>query len=80
MAIWKNCRVDTLCYDGQSYIGEPCEIRIDDDSIVVSYKTDDGWVIYTGKNDGSGHFDLRADSHRTLLASRICIRLAGEER
>jgi hypothetical protein len=47
-----------------------CEVRIDENSIVVSYKGDDGLpIVYKRKNHGDGHFELMApqiDSKATL--------------
>jgi hypothetical protein len=60
MQVWQNCRVDIFYYDGIADTGEPCEVRIDKDEIVVSYDDEDGPVVYKGKNKGDGHFDLRA--------------------
>lgn len=38
--------------------GEECEIRIDGNEIVLSYKDDGSVVIYKGKDEGHGHFVL----------------------
>lgn len=63
MTLWKKARMDSLFYDGEADVGLECEVRIDERSIVVSYQGDDGYVNYSGANDGSGHFELRADRY-----------------
>lgn len=63
MTVWKKSRMDSLYYDGEAEVARECEVKIDQESIVVSYKTEDGWVNYSGKNDGSGHFELRCDRY-----------------
>lgn len=61
MSIWKNSRMDSVYYDDTEALeDEPCEVRIDGDLIVVSYEDDDGVVIYKGKSQGAGHFQLTA--------------------
>ena len=55
--------MDSLYYDGEADVGIECQVKIDNDSIVVSYESDDGWVNYSGKNDKSGHFELHADRY-----------------
>lgn len=53
--------MDTLYYDDDANVGDQCEVKIDERSIVVSYHDEGGWVNYSGKNDGSGPFELSAD-------------------
>jgi len=51
--------MDTVFYDDTpAYEGEECEIRIDNEEIVVSYKDDGGVVLYKGRDHGHGHFIL----------------------
>ncbi len=60
MTVWKKCRMDSFYYDRAAIIRD-CEVKIDDSSIVVTYKTEDGWVNYSGRNAGTGHFELKCD-------------------
>ena len=62
MALWKNCRMDTLFYAAKADTNESCEVRIDEREIVVTYAKDDG-VTYTGRNDDTGHFELHANRY-----------------
>ena len=62
MAHWKNCKMDSFYYMSAADTGHPCEVRMDDKEIVVSYYSEDGYVQYKGDNDGSGHFSLTADA------------------
>lgn len=63
MTIWKNCHSDIYyanskdkpIFDDPGY-----EVRITDDTLVVSYEGEDGWVNYSGKDMGGGHYDLSA--------------------
>ena len=41
--------------------GIPCKVRIDGNTIVISYEDDKGPVVYTGEETGEGHFKLQAD-------------------
>ena len=55
----KIAKMDTVFYDETpAYEGEECEIKINGDEIVVSYKDEDGVVIYRGTDEGHGHFVL----------------------
>ena len=57
MAVWHNCKMDTVSYRAADE-DEPCEVKIDENVIVVSYFDDGGAVNYVGANDGTGHFKL----------------------
>jgi hypothetical protein len=60
MSIWKNSKIALLWYSkDEASEQNPCEVRIDDQEIVVEYE-DDGLVQYRGKNTGDGHFELTA--------------------
>lgn len=76
--LWENSKMTTLYYDttaaSESY---PCVVRISDSEILVEYD-DEGVVQYRGGNDGTGHFELRADAingratlHRFADARRL---------
>ena len=60
--LWSNSKMTTLYYDtdaaDENY---PCAVRISDSEILVEYE-DDGFVQYCGKNDGSGHFEVLANT------------------
>ncbi|MCX5846688.1 MAG: hypothetical protein NTW12_10110 [Deltaproteobacteria bacterium] len=56
----KTALMDTVFYDETpADEGEECEIRINGNVIVLSYKDDNGVVIYEGKDKGHGHFVLK---------------------
>ncbi len=62
MSVWSNSKVDILHYDGEVSVNETCEVRIDGDSIVVSYEDAGGYTVYKGSVNGTGHFELEAPS------------------
>ncbi|HPL67776.1 MAG TPA: hypothetical protein PLG94_14690, partial [Smithellaceae bacterium] len=69
MTVWNNCKADIIYYDGEADIDEHCEVKIDKDEIIVSYAGENGPVVYKGKNNGDGHFELSAsivNGHATL--------------
>jgi len=57
MKLWKSC---SLLYISCDLAGEhPCEVRIGDGSIAVSYKDAGGsHVLYEGNEVGDGHYVL----------------------
>jgi len=58
MSVWKG-KMDTLCYDERQADGrEDCEVKIAGDEIVVSYEQYDEYVLYRGREHGTGHFVL----------------------
>jgi hypothetical protein len=59
--LWRNARADIFFYDAAAETAVPCEVKIDADSVVISYRDETGWINYSGPNSGSGHFELRAD-------------------
>lgn len=60
MILYKNCQMDTLRYDGTAD-NEPCQVRIDNDTIVVTYEEEPGlFISYKGKANGAGHYELLA--------------------
>lgn len=64
--IWKNCKADFYYQDGSAaYLQEPgYDVRIDDETIVVSYEDEEGHVVYRGINNGDGHYELSAPERR----------------
>jgi hypothetical protein len=61
MKVYRNSKIDTYCAD-QSYFATPCEVKIIENEIVVSYKTDNGFVLYKGEELGDGHYSLSASA------------------
>ncbi len=61
MATWNDSKMETIYYDKAASQVEPCEVRIDDKEIVVTYQEDGSVVEYRGKNNLDGHFDLQSD-------------------
>jgi hypothetical protein len=59
--VWKNCSIDTLYYtDRPADVDEKGSIvRLTDDYLEVAYD-DGGPVVYRGKNNHDGHFNLIA--------------------
>lgn len=51
---------EMLAYSDGGLDRANCEVRIDDTSIVVSYDTEDGPVVYAGSAEGAGHYKLKA--------------------
>lgn len=71
MARWENCKADIYYQDGtEATLGDAgYDVRIDENEIVVSYKDEDGHVVYKGVNNGNGHYELVAperSGHVTL--------------
>jgi hypothetical protein len=72
--------MDSFYYDRPAIPNHPCEVKVDDVSIVVSYKWDDEWMNYQGKNLGGGHFELTCEAengHATLHTLHDSIFLDG---
>lgn len=42
----------------------PCEVRIADGSITVSYMDGAKFVVYEGSENGAGHFKVRSEAVR----------------
>lgn len=82
MARWENCKADIYYQDGRkALLGDAgYDVRIDEKEIVVSYKDEDGYVVYRGANKGDGHYELAAperDSHAILHQLPECDILEG---
>jgi hypothetical protein len=59
MSVFSNSKMDSVYYDDMpAYEGEDCEVKIDEDEIVVSYKDKRRRVIYKGKEKGQGHYNI----------------------
>ena len=58
--IWSNSKADIYYRDTEADLDEPCEVRVDGNSIVVSYEDDGGHTVYKGIENGIGHFELSA--------------------
>ena len=60
MTIWKNSKMTILYFDERPSTDLHCIVSLDEREIIV--KCDDGEPErYSGKNDGSGHFQLTRD-------------------
>jgi len=59
MTIWKNCHSDVYYANDRPDLKDSgYEVRITGDELVISYEGEVGWVNYTGKDLGGGHFEL----------------------
>ena len=59
MTIWNNSRSDVYYSDALPDLNDlGYEVRITGDELVISYAGKVGWVNYTGKDLGGGHFEL----------------------
>ena len=77
MPTWKQSLMDWVDYDGyDAGESEPCEVRIDENAIVVSYEDDRGAVNYIGEGKGPGHFALESPERNGKATLRICSRVA----
>jgi hypothetical protein len=62
MPIYKNSEMTTFYSDNRPERSDECEVRLDDGSIAVSYRGENGWVVYEGPESGNGHFEVAAHS------------------
>jgi hypothetical protein len=59
MSVYKNSPMTTAFFDETpAFEDEECVVRIEEDVIEVGYDDEEGNVIYKGKNDSCGHFEL----------------------
>lgn len=59
MSNWKQALMDTAYYgEDSAAVNEECEVLLEDGKLSVRYEDEDGWVTYSGKENGEGHFDL----------------------
>jgi hypothetical protein len=61
MPIYRNSKADTYYNDGADYAA-PCQVRIENGSITVSYEAKGQQVDYEGKEIEPGHFILKSAS------------------
>ena len=60
MNLWLNSAMSCLFYSDEDATEDfPCAVKITETEILVEYE-DEGFKQYRGRNDGSGHFELRA--------------------
>jgi hypothetical protein len=60
---WSNCTVEIFAPDGTLERREAdCDVRLGERDIVISYFDDEGPLVFSGPNDGSGRFDLHCRS------------------
>jgi hypothetical protein len=57
MTAYQKSKADTYTADGVS-LRNPCQVRIGDGTITVSYMDDEGPVVYEGNETGDGHYSL----------------------
>jgi len=60
--IYHNSKMSSLYYSKVRADEIPCLVKMTENEILVEYEDDDGLVQYQGKNQGNGHFELRAQS------------------
>lgn len=60
MPVFKNSEMTMFSSEGEWT--HPCEVKITDASIVVSYRDDGQFVVYEGEESGEGHFKLRSSN------------------
>lgn len=62
--IYARSKMTSLYYDSDDADeNHPCVVKLTADEIIVEYREDTLKLIqYRGVNDGSGHFELRADA------------------
>jgi hypothetical protein len=54
--------METYYADGNAMATYPCEVRLDEGSVAVTYASDGGPVTYEGTELGVGHFKLTSPS------------------
>ena len=60
MTVWANCTMEIIYEDNRPLASMPCEVRISNGTIAVSYEEIDGAVVYEGPEVEPGHFKLAA--------------------
>jgi hypothetical protein len=59
MKVYRNSKLHSYESDGL-YEPLPCEVRIGEGTMAVSYQGEGGLVVYEGREEGPGHFRLAA--------------------
>ncbi len=55
----ENCRVEVRSSAGELvFTSDDCDVRFDGDQLVVSYWDDDGAVVFAGRANEGGRFEL----------------------
>ncbi|MBB4230067.1 hypothetical protein [Rhizobium mongolense] len=58
MALYENCDMTVFFSDEEPMAVYRCDVRIGDGTIVVSYDSENGTVVYRGNEVAPGHFKL----------------------
>ena len=61
MAVYRNCTMENFS-DADGQWEHPCQVRIGDGSITVSYELDGEIIVYQGPEIEPGHFRLTSDA------------------
>ncbi len=61
MKIWKDCEMTTFNHDDTPTETIPCEVKLDENKIIVSYKENGIPVLYKGEEISEGHFKLKPE-------------------
>lgn len=57
--------MDTVYYDERpADEGDECQVKITGKTIEIGYKEDKEYIIYTGLDEGNGHFSLKCPEKR----------------
>jgi hypothetical protein len=69
MTVWKNAVMQTFYADETVSDDTPCEVRIADSEIAVSWKSEQGPILWRGTEipKDSGHFELSSPTGRAIL-------------
>lgn len=64
--VYRNATCWTYYFGQDAAEHMPCEVRISDENgeIVVSYEGEEGYTLYSGKENGVGHYELRSENPR----------------
>lgn len=59
MKNYRNSEIETFFRTAKESENTPCEVRIGNGKIVVSYRLESGPEVWEGGDDGTGHFALK---------------------
>ncbi|MBY3222789.1 hypothetical protein [Rhizobium laguerreae] len=76
MAIYRNSEMTMYYPEELASETWPCDVRIDSGTIVVSYRSDDGPVVYRGTEIEPGHFKLTATE---VVTGRATLHRFGDD-